>query len=453
MLTEIQIEELHEKYRGQFEHQGYRFVGSIDIHIPFLQMLAEYEYLGKCHMPIPEKVLCDCIRMGICRIDEISFVLSIDTKIVEKMTERLVQSNILYWEAETLQFTEEGKRLYQSNMRPVKEEESILVGYNLITGTWEGIQQADSLKKQEEIDGVKLEVKNSIMLEDTEQIANLRKTITEATQMSCCIENLSISKRRELVYQSRILLLYVNEEAKINHLVYDPRTEKLDFEISRYLQDSYSDQKLQEIQPIQDMLKREKEVIEEFGQPIQSIQYLQNREIREITKNIFQDAEKSIYIISPWLGTSDFVLTEEFLQQMEMALKQKQLQVNIMYGYVSEEKLERLIQKDRQEEEAYRLGKRRHYIKNREVQTKEAADELKLRFSQYKNFSITYRNTHEKVLCYDERYCLIGSYNYLSYDGGERSNYQGLNFRKEGAVFIEDEAFAKDLISRMVDQE
>lgn len=449
MLTEIQIEDLHEKYRGQFEKQGYTFAGSLDIHLPFLEMQADYRYLDNSHMPKPEKILCDCIQAGVCKIEEINFVLSVDLKIVEKMVERLIQSQILKMETGVLKFTEEGKVLYRSNLRPVREENSIPVGFNLITGEWQLLEE-DIFQNEVNVSGVKLEVRKSLKIDDQQQMRALRKLITEKVLIKNTLEDLNISRRKVLGYKHELLLLYVNDHGEINHLVYDPRAENFDFEISRYLQESYSDQRLKELEPIQNLLAKEKQVVEEFHQPIQSLRYLQNREIREITKYLFQNAEKSVYIISPWLGTEDFVLTEEFLEQMEMGLNKKKLEIHIMYGYVSKEKLEYLIMKDQQEEEAYHLGKGKHYIKNREVQTQETADKLRIRFSNYQNFHISYRNTHEKVLCYDDRYCLIGSYNYLSYDGGEKNNYQGFNFRKEGAVFIEDEDFTKDLIQKLM---
>lgn len=71
------------------------------------------------------------------------------------------------------------------------------------------------------------------------------------------------------------------------------------------------------------------------------------------------------------------------------------------------------------------------------------------RFARYENFSMTYIGTHEKVLCIDERYTLVGSYNLLSYDGGEKEMFQGYHFRFEGGVMIDDAEFAKHVIKEI----
>ena len=76
-------------------------------------------------------------------------------------------------------------------------------------------------------------------------------------------------------------------------------------------------------------------------------------------------------------------------------------------------------------------------------------EKLKKRFARYENFSMTYIGTHEKVLCIDERYTLVGSYNLLSYDGGEKEMFQGYHFRFEGGVMIDDAEFAKHVIKEI----
>ena len=48
-----------------------------------------------------------------------------------------------------------------------------------------------------------------------------------------------------------------------------------------------------------------------------------------------------------------------------------------------------------------------------------------------------------------ERYTLVGSYNLLSYDGGEKEMFQGYHFRFEGGVMIDDAEFAKHVIKEI----
>ena len=87
--------------------------------------------------------------------------------------------------------------------------------------------------------------------------------------------------------------------------------------------------------------------------------------------------------------------------------------------------------------------------RDKDWQTELMAEKLKKRFARYENFSMTYIGTHEKVLCIDERYTLVGSYNLLSYDGGEKEMFQGYHFRFEGGVMNDDAEFAKHVIKEI----
>jgi phosphatidylserine/phosphatidylglycerophosphate/cardiolipin synthase-like enzyme len=83
---------------------------------------------------------------------------------------------------------------------------------------------------------------------------------------------------------------------------------------------------------------------------------------------------------------------------------------------------------------------------DKDVTSVEMAKELEKRFSKYEGFSIRYivNGSHEKFLSYDDAYVYIGSMNLLSYDGGEKENYKGLNFRFEGGILLNDKKFANE---------
>lgn len=446
----ISIEELHKTYEKQFEEQGYSFVGSIDVCIPFYEMQVYYKYYQMEEISLPEKILCDCINRGVEKEEDLSFVLALNQKLVHKMIERLIVIGMLRITEDRVSFTVKGKELYNHKQRPVITTASRNVYHNLISGQWYDFDKESLVSDNQLFGGVILEPKRLITIEEQQQANELKSFIKSGLKFQEQVEEVSLGRKRELVYRKEILLLYMNDENDMNHLVYDPITKEFDFTVSKYIQRSYSDHQLKEMEPIQKILCEESRLIKGVNNQSSSLRYIQNREIREITKTLFTTVKKSLYIVSPWLGTEDFVLTEEFLSSMESVLKEGIVKIYIMYGYVSEEKLQQLIYKDMLEEKSYQAGKRKYYMKNKEVQTYETAQKLKKRFEPYSNFRIIYRNTHEKILCYDEQYCIIGSYNYLSYDGGEKTNYQGYNFRKEGAVFIDDRDFSRELIQKLL---
>ena len=125
------------------------------------------------------------------------------------------------------------------------------------------------------------------------------------------------------------------------------QTEKIDDSLSKALTEKYEKQKLLEIlevekwikEPEKDMLKISKISKEN----IKNIKILGNKEIRELFKGIFDNAQKSVFIVSPWL--SEKIVTEEFIDSIEKALSKRKLSITIVYGMTSWRKLNEIIKK------------------------------------------------------------------------------------------------------------
>lgn len=79
----------------------------------------------------------------------------------------------------------------------------------------------------------------------------------------------------------------------------------------------------------------------EYPQSIGNHKYYRNKETRELFKNSFDTAEKSIYIISPWIDNNNYVMTDELIKKMENALADRKIVITIGYGYISKERLEK----------------------------------------------------------------------------------------------------------------
>jgi len=136
-------------------------------------------------------------------------------------------------------------------------------------------------------------------------------------------------------------------------------------------------------------------------------------------------------------------------ERFERALK-KGIAIKIFYGYTSKDELNSLM-RDYGPMDKNNVDN----INDRNVETEIIARKLRKKFEKYTCFEINHvdEGSHEKCLVYDEKYTLVGSLNLLSYDGGERQNYKGKNFRRESAVLIEDEDFAWDVMSNFFDIE
>jgi len=121
--------------------------------------------------------------------------------------------------------------------------------------------------------------------------------------------------------------------------------------------------------------------------------HLENQEIRSVLTKSFIEAETEIDIISPWLSFN--VVNYQFRMLMESAIK-RGVRIRIIYG----------------------IGSNSDLNNHRSSHSDQVAKKLEDYFSKYRNlFKIERSNTHYKLLICDEKYYVVGSYNFLSFSG------------------------------------
>lgn len=136
-------------------------------------------------------------------------------------------------------------------------------------------------------------------------------------------------------------------------------------------------------------------------------QYLENEEIREQFLNTFTIAEDEINIISPWMNEN--VIDNKLVALIANALE-RGVVIKIIYGIGNKDD-------------------------NRSKRSDNIAYKLKRRFNHYGDrVLIKKSNTHIKMLLCDNKYMMMGSYNFLSF----RGDYQGDDLRKETVKYQVD---------------
>lgn len=152
----------------------------------------------------------------------------------------------------------------------------------------------------------------------------------------------------------------------------------------------------------------------------------------EIKKQFFQaiynDAQEEICIISPWLSSSLRQAGNEITNAMRNALEDG-IKIKIICGFddaTSNIKISPDIK--------FKSTDKRYN------ETLKTAKDLNSQFGKYgDNFKIKMDNTHAKLLICDDKYYMIGSYNFLSFFGDYKNN-KGL--REE----ICDQSYNKGMI-------
>lgn len=149
--------------------------------------------------------------------------------------------------------------------------------------------------------------------------------------------------------------------------------------------------------------------------------HLQNSEIRRKFIQALKDSQIELDIISPWVNAH--TVNEHIRYLMENLLK-KGVKIRIIYGIGSDNSL---------------YG----YDDSRSKRSDDVVNELRKQFKKYVKLFVARRdNTHEKVLICDNSYYIIGSYNFLSFDGDYSRES---NIRKESAF----QCFNTDIIRKL----
>lgn len=151
--------------------------------------------------------------------------------------------------------------------------------------------------------------------------------------------------------------------------------------------------------------------------------------VKEMTKNTFLDkkdmifklqtallkAEKELDIQSPWITSR--VVDDLFLDKLGRLLE-RGVTVKITYGIADDAN-----------------------TKHKNITTNVLVNTLNEKFKKYKNFKLKKGNSHSKILLCDDSFAVIGSFNWLSYDG--KSD------REESGSLIIDKTEISEMRSRI----
>ena len=473
--TEFEVEKLHEQYWNLYEKEGFFFMGAIDVYVPMMVFWAGVSCVGKTELTVLEHFICRLIQEEIHDLNDIAFVLGVNERLIEKAVEQLVKSEILEkctvckeektWgrasrrcgsltESMEYYLTTGGKELFLKNQKISVEREQIRSVFNMVSGNLEEEENLQLIQQVPEGHFI-LDAYYLLQHDDEETEKLLLSQFQLRFPQKNGFRDLSIGKK-EVFYKKYHMMLYrMENRPKLRFVLYDFSKQLFDVTVSKKMQDMYENGKLSRMTQIISQAQDGIVILSDMERRLRiqpaNIRYIMNREIRELVKSLFQIAQKSVFIVSPWINDSEYIMGKEFLEQMENTLKKDDFMVTIAYGYKSETEIKKLT--DRMLNGKLKKTDKEFLENKKDIHSELAARRLQERFGNYSNFKMIFRNTHEKILCYDEKVSLVGSFNYFSYDGGESCNYEGSFFRKEGAALIEDEKFAKELIRIILKQE
>ena len=453
------MDTITKKYEDLYKTEQYALVASTDIYVPWMSCTLKCKYRTRQPLTEFDSIIIKCVKKNINTIRDIAFVLCIDRVLVEAEIDSLAGVNLLEIVDEIICITEKGNISFEERMKDEILTEEIPIYMNCISGQWKvdahdfvsekGIEPQKIHSDEDKVSQIKpivLEPKIGVSKEAVESDTKLIKEINKKYN----VHIISVCLMQQMVtqYQKERVLFFRSDNKQVLFSLCDYENYELDDKLASALRKHYERRQLLEVLQIEKFAKEaekylasEEPVVVKYKNQICGNRYLRNQDIRKLFTGIFEKAEKSIFIIAPWIDNNKYVMTDDILNKMEAALK-KNVLITIGYGYTNKDKLEKKINRYKKNINNDEIMK-----KDKDYQTYLMAEKMREYFKTYDNFYIFHVGTHEKILSYDDQFTLISSYNFMSYDGGESEDYTGYNFRYEGGVLIEDFDFAKHVKS------
>ena len=437
--TEIDIK----KFETHHSKNGYNLITTAEVFIPWFKCTVKCKCEEEHPMSELDKIFCMCIQKGINNINDISFVLSLKSDIVIGECEILSKGKIISCEKDVFSITDYGNDCFARKIRLNSETKEYPIYINAITGDYFISEDTDMFISKINSEGIKLSPIRTIVQKDIAKNKNLYNDLEKYYNTN--ILDAHLLDFIETEYTKEHILFYQNNEKQVLFEIFDDLKDEIDIKLSAALRKKYEKREILELIKAEQHLEIANtaflKYIEENSKinsntqlSSTTLKYLRNQEIRELFLKELTEAKQHIFIISPWIN--DFVVDEEMIERFENALK-RGIEIEIGFGYSSLQKIK------------YKLNNGKTVQSDKDIASWEKAKELNSLFKKYKNFNISYvrEGTHEKVFCFDEESIFIGSFNLLSYDGGEQENYSGFRFRYEGGVLIENKEFAGEIMS------
>lgn len=454
------IELISKKYEDLYKNEQYSLVASTDIYVPWMQCTLKCTHRARRTLSEFDSIIIKCVNKNINTVRDISFVLGIDMVLVKAEVESLVGVNLLAISDGMICITEGGRKSFEEKMKDEIVTDEFFAYMNCITGQWsidehnfkseKGIepQKIQSEDKVSELKPIVLEPKRGVSGDDVENDTTLIKNLNE--KYNTQIMSVHLMNYMVIQYQIDRVLFFRNESKQILFSLCDYEKYELDDKLAFALRKNYERRQLLEILQVEKFTKEaekylpsEEPVVVKYKKQICGDRYLRNQDIRKLFTGIFDNAQKSIFIVAPWIDNSKYVMTDDVLNKIGTALGERNVSITIGYGYTNKDKLDNKINKYRN----HSTDNDERIKRDKDYQTYLMAEKMREHFKKYDNFKIFHVGTHEKILSYDNQFTLIASYNFMSYDGGESDDYSGYNFRFEGGVLIEDPEFAKHVQS------
>lgn len=423
------IDKIHEKYDNYLGE--YKLLGSRLIYFPFLEGELNISMKCKQNLNLVEEYICKCIDRQIHDKDQICFLLGIDKSFLEAGISDLLLGKYLIDENNLLRFTDSGKDFFEENIKYVRRKAKISIGFDGING------------KIRNMSGHNLIDRNDINSEN--DLIILPKKFPELSTMpnndiqDYCkaklnemsyfennnlheyieIEEIELCEDFKIYFHELVSLFYKNDLNNFQILAHDQCFSNfIDSDATNYLSElenrGYFNEFLSELEKEDsrnlDKIEKKAEI---------NIEYIMNYRIRELFLDYLVKAEEGIYIISPWMN--NYVVNEGLKRKFENLLK-KGVKIRIISGIFNE--------KD-------------DLSNYRDKNTKKIAEDLSLRFKKYGDlFKIKHGNTHEKIFICDDKICINGSFNFLSYSGEAKS---GKFFRNEGSTLTDNKVLINEI--------
>lgn len=397
----------------QLKTNGYELYTIIEVGVPHFVWRCDIDLEHDRNLYLSEETLLHLIDAGLTARDDLRAAMGIDKTILRNAIVNLIERQALeYDQTGALRLSTTGRRmLLNSRVRLVSTIENLSIRHDPYTDTLKWYKPEYDLNDTQLRAAGRRRVPSIKALGKTqfeERYRDIQRLIeTEGLPG----DRTRFSGKREVLRISPLAphTIYRPADLEVWH---KPDTNELGWRITRDGHEEHDVARLLEqieaegTRIIPEDEAPEVEVVPEINQPLHQVaeaitqriepNLLKTRELREALKQAIADAQTELRIISPWLRTG--AIDNELTLSFQRALEDKpNLEIFVGYG------IERLphnpsMAKDVMQHRA---------LKHLESISKRFNGRLKL-------FEIG--NTHEKIIVVDNRYGIIASFNFLSFN-------------------------------------
>jgi hypothetical protein len=470
-MDENSQDELHYQYRN--EYKGFHVEGSTSLYVPIYRVITRINYIGRVPIPLFDEFVCRMIEAGVTDPGIMAELLGAESETIKFVISTMAHNDYLYNDG-NWHLSNKGMRLYRDKEKLEETNCEVELYYDGLNPQYNerlvsnkrGHLLSD-LKNPKKHDKGGAPWENGLIIapqtypdqgiSDHNRVQMVKAVTRHLSSLGHRVEEVREFDPlgTDLLYHEYLLLVYSSNDYSQQRYKFlaldicgdtagpDPSVTQALLrlhdrgELDQRLWASNDSDSKKNLEMIFNALSGYERGgvtghLKQISDDKRESRPIMNCEIRKKFLEALEMSTQRLDIVSPWISSR--IVDDEFMARFRRLLELG-VRINILYGI--------------EEEPSGASGTSASNRKDRDraMSTEKLAEKLRRIGSNYPvPPRIKHSNTHEKLLICDDKFLVIGSFNFLSY-GGKK----GPGFRHEGGLLVLDPSLMRECRKAMID--